>query len=162
MRTAWAIRALAVPLAGWLLATPYPAVGQSSSSGQVGSLLREAQQALQAEDYQAAERYFRQAAAADPTSPDATCGMGQVHMALRQYEEAVRSLESCKKLVLAHLRELQVEQTRAYANIETEIREVRDTIQAIRSGGSTVASIDRPSKALEIETRATPSGATGG
>jgi tetratricopeptide (TPR) repeat protein len=132
-----------VPLAGWLLAAPGPAAGQSSSSGQVGSLLREAQQALQAEDYDAAERYFRQAAAADPRSPDATCGMGQVHMALRQYEEAVRSLESCRKLVLTHLRELQTEQTRAYATIETEIREVRDTIQAIRSGRIQGAGADR-------------------
>jgi tetratricopeptide (TPR) repeat protein len=133
-------QALAVSLLGLLLAVPTAARAQSSP---VQSLLQEAQQAMRAEDFRAAERLFREAVAADPRSPDAACGLGQAHMALQQYEEAVRSLESCKSKVLTHLRKLQSDQTRAFANIQDEIRELRETLRAIQSGHLKSAGADR-------------------
>jgi tetratricopeptide (TPR) repeat protein len=142
VRTAWASLAPAVPLAGLLLAVPCPSPGQSSAS-QVNSLLQEAQGALQSEDYEAARRFFEQAAAADPRSPAGSCGLGQVNMALRRYEEAVRSLEDCRNRILAQLRQAQAEQARAFGSIDTEIREVGETIQAIRSGRIHGAGADR-------------------
>ncbi len=149
MRAARHLAALAVPLMGLLLAVPATTRAQSSK---VGPLLREAQQAMEAEDYRAAERYLRQAVTADPRSPEAACGLGQVQMALKQYHEAVRSLEDCKGRVLDQLRQQQEEQIRSLGSIETEIREVRDTISAIRQGRIKGAGVDRIT-ALEARLR---------
>ena len=139
-------------LAGSLLAVPAPVGSQSQASRRAESLIRDAQGALKAEDYRAAERYYKAAVAADRGSPDASCGLGQVYMALRQFEEAVGALRNCKKYVLTQLRKLQSDQTRSQSRIDGEIRELRDTLQAIQSGYIRSAGADR---AQRIESRIT-------
>ena len=148
MSTTWASLALPVSIAGVLLAFPSLAAGQSS--GKAESLLREGHQALQSEDYEAAKRYFRAAVAADPRSPNASCGLGQVHMAQRQYPEAILALENCRTQLLGSLRRLQAEQTRSFGGIETAIRELRDTIQDIQSGRIKGGGADR---VMQLEAR---------
>ena len=105
---------------------------------------------MQAEDYRAAERLFRSAAAADPESPEASCGLGQVFLALQQYEEAVRALENCKRDILANLRDLQAQQARAWGEIDLEIHEIQESLQALRSGRMKMAGPDRE---LRLEER---------
>jgi thioredoxin-like negative regulator of GroEL len=132
---------LAAVAAGSFVAFPAPASGQDSARAQ--ALVREAQQALQSEDYRAAERYFAAAAAADRTSPEASCGLGQVYMSLRQYDSAVEALANCKSQILGNLRRLQTERARSWSRIDDEIRELRDAIQAIQSGQVKSAGADR-------------------
>ncbi len=105
---------------------------------------------MQAEDFQGAERLYRAAAAADPESPEASCGLGQVFLALQQYEEAVQALERCKRDVLKNLRDLQARQARTWGEIDREIREIEESLQAIRSGRVRSAGSDRE---LRLEER---------
>lgn len=137
-----------MPLVGLLLAIPLLAFGQPK--GKATQILREAEKALQAEDFRAAERLYRAAAAADPESAEASCGLGQVFLALQQYEEAVRSLERCKRDVLTNLRDLQAQQASAWGEIDREIREIEESLHAIRSGRNRSAGADRE---LRLEER---------
>ena len=140
MRARGRSRLVAV-LAGLLLATPLSAPGQSG--GEAARLLREAEKAMKAEDFRGAERLYRAAAAADPESAEASCGLGQVFLSLQQYEDAVRALERCKRDVLNNLRELQAQQARAWGAIDQEIREIEESLHAIRSGRNRTAGPDR-------------------
>lgn len=141
VRTKWGFRTLPVSFAGLLLALPLLASAQSR--GNVQSLLREAETAMQVEDFRGAERLYKAAAAADPESPEASCGLGQVFMALQQYEEAAQALERCKRDVLKNLQDLQARQARAWGEIDQEIREIEESLQAIRSGRNRSAGPDR-------------------
>ncbi|MCG6926384.1 MAG: tetratricopeptide repeat protein [Acidobacteria bacterium] len=124
----------ALLLAGLFLAVPTTATSQPRTGSRVTPLIRDAQQALQNGDHATALRYFRAAVATDPTSPEATCGLGQTHLTLGQYDEAARNLRSCKDLILGQLRRLHSQQAESFARADQEIREIRETIRAIESG----------------------------
>ena len=134
-------------LAGLILAA-VPATVPTPSAPQ--AQLDEAQRAyergqelMQRESFEEAARQFRAAITLDPKHWLAHYGLGQAHMALKQYPEAVKAYASCKDVFLSFA-SLDASQQNALERIrEDEIRDVKDEILRVQQGkvksGSTLS-----------------------
>lgn len=100
---------------------------------------RAGQALLYAEDLARAEPEFRTAIKLDPLLVLAHYSLGQVYMGMKQYPEAVKAFVACRQAYL-DIGALQAsDSVRSYQRYDEEIRELRDSVRAIRSGNVKLA-----------------------
>jgi tetratricopeptide (TPR) repeat protein len=131
-------------LAAFVLAV-VPVAAQTSVMAGVSSLDRqqrdEAQRAyergqelLQVESSEEAVGHFRRAITLDPMHWLAHYGLGQAHMALKRYPEAIQAYVSCRD-VFVSLAQLDASDQNTMEKLrEDEIRAVRDSLQRVQQG----------------------------
>jgi tetratricopeptide (TPR) repeat protein len=92
------------------------------------------QELLQAESFEEAVGHFRRAIALDPMHWLAHYGLGQVHMALKRYPEAIQAYVSCRD-VFVSLAQLDASDQNTMEKLrEDEIRAVRDSLLRVQQG----------------------------
>jgi tetratricopeptide (TPR) repeat protein len=112
---------------------------------------RDGQEHLYSEAWEEAEREFLQAIKIDPLLTLAHYGLGQAYMGMKRYGQAVKAYIGCREAIhrlamLSQSHEVAVDRIR-----EQEIRELQDTLRAVR-GGQVKAS-EPQSTILRLETR---------
>lgn len=144
-KAAWALAVL--------LALPGAAQTPVSPQDQETALdhYRRGQALMFDESFDRAAAEFRRAVAIDPLLTLAHYGLGQASMNLKAYPEAVAAFEGCRDAYL-RIGELATRQSAdAERRRDDEVRELRETITAIRTGR---VKVDQPQNAvLRLESR---------
>jgi tetratricopeptide (TPR) repeat protein len=108
------------------------------------------QELMQRESFEEAARQFRAAITLDPKHWLAHYGLGQAHMALKRYPEAVKAYTSCRDVFLSFA-SMDASQENALERIrEDEIREVKDTLLLVEQGKVKTSSGNLP-LSLEVQ-----------
>lgn len=112
---------------------------------------RAGQELMYAESWEQAEAEFKAAIGLDPLLVLAHYSLGQAHMALKRYPEAIRAFGGA---IGAH-REIDalrmVDQTQADQRVEDQIRELRDGLRAVQSNPKLLAMGLRDNMVLKLE-----------
>jgi tetratricopeptide (TPR) repeat protein len=147
-RFAIAALVLAVSSAPPALARQTPTARQQ---GEAIRHYRAGQDLLYRESFDKAAAEFRQAIQLDPLLTLAHYGLGQANMNLKQYPAAVRAFSDCRD-AYRRIGELSLRRAVDGDRLrDDEIRELRDTIRAIRSGR---VKMNQPENAiLKLESR---------
>jgi tetratricopeptide (TPR) repeat protein len=125
---------LALFMAGAALgASAQPAASKAQRNEAVASY-RKGEDAMRREAFEQAVSDFRTATRLDPMFAMAFYGLGQAHMSLRQYPEAVGAYEGCRD-VFSRLGSLDADERSLIERArEDELRELRDSLQRVNAG----------------------------
>lgn len=92
------------------------------------------QELLQVESFEEAVVHFRKAIALDPMHWLAHYGLGQAHMGLKRYPDAILAYTSCRDVFVSFAQLDASEQNTMEKLREVEIREVRDSLLRVQQG----------------------------
>ena len=95
---------------------------------------RAGQELMRAEQFEKAEKEFAQAIERDPLLTLAHYGRGQALMALQQYPSAVQAFIGCREAHRTIFSLMQSQTAAVDRRADEEIRELKDTINSLRSG----------------------------
>ena len=96
--------------------------------------LRAGQEALARERYQEAEREFREAIRLNPRLELAHYGLGQVFMAIRQYQQAVDRFTICRDLFQHNTADDEDARASQQRRLDDQIQSKRDELRMLASG----------------------------
>jgi tetratricopeptide (TPR) repeat protein len=142
---------LALFLAGHAWAVP-PAVSEQDR-GEAQRAYRDGVELMRAESYPAAVERFQAAIKLDPVLWTAHYGLGQAHMALKEYPDAVRAYLGCRT-AFERLADLGMEERAALDKArEDETRELKDSLHRLRSGQLKVSASRITMMEVQLEDR---------
>jgi tetratricopeptide (TPR) repeat protein len=96
--------------------------------------LRAGQNALHVEHWEQAEREFKAAIELDPLLDLAHYGLGQVYMATKRYQEAVRAYARCREVFHSNESARMLNNLDAQRRLDDQIRELRDYRRSFDTG----------------------------
>jgi tetratricopeptide (TPR) repeat protein len=131
------------------IAAPSPAAVEGDARRLALQHYRAGEAALSSEHFDEAVAEFQQAISLDPLLVMAHYGLGQAHMALKEYPEAVRAYLSCRKAFEDDLASRFQSEMEWGRRLDDQIRALEDQI-AILSSGRPSAGYQRPLSAANV------------
>jgi tetratricopeptide (TPR) repeat protein len=126
------LRLVTVTLATVLAAAPALAQPRASDAQrrEARDLFKAGMQALLSERYDEAEQHFRGAVKLDPLFDAAFYGLGQVYMATKRYERALRAYQDSRAAFTAAMGEGLLDSTQAERAVQDRIQALQDTLRS--------------------------------
>jgi tetratricopeptide (TPR) repeat protein len=131
------------------VAAPSPAAVGGDNRRQALQHYRAGEAALSSEHYDEAVAEFRQAISLDPLLVMAHYGLGQAHMALKDYPAAVRAYLNCRKAFEDDLASRYQSEMEWGRRLDDQIRALEDQI-AILSSGRPSSGSQRPLSSVNV------------